>query len=109
MIGQTISHYRILAKLGEGGMGVVYQAEDLDLKVTRALKFLPPHLASDEDQLARLKHEARAAAALEHPNICQVHEIGQDQGQTFIVMSFLEGRTLEDRLADEGPCPSAKR
>ncbi len=105
MIGQTISHYKILAKLGEGGMGVVYKAEDLDLKVTRALKFLPPHTASDEDQLTRLKHEARAAAALEHPNICQVHEIGRDQGQTFIVMSFLEGRTLEDRLTDEGPLP----
>ncbi len=105
MIGQTISHYKILAKLGEGGMGVVYKAEDLDLKVTRALKFLPPHTASDEDQLTRLKHEARAAAALEHPNICQVHEIGRDKGQTFIVMSFLEGRTLEDRLTDEGPLP----
>jgi len=105
MIGRTISHYQILEKLGEGGMGVVYRAEDLDLKVTRALKFLPPHLASDAEQLARLRHEARAAAALEHPNICQVHEIGQADGQTFIVMSFLEGRTLADRLADEGSLP----
>ncbi len=108
MIGQTISHYKILAKLGEGGMGVVYKAEDLDLHVTRALKFLPPHAASDDDQLTRLKHEARAAAALEHHNICQVHEIGRADGQTFIVMSYLEGRTLEDRLADEGSLPLAE-
>ena len=105
MIGRTISHYKILAKLGEGGMGVVYQAEDLDLKVTRALKFLPPHTATDDDQLARLKREARAAASLEHPNICQVHEIGRADDQTFIVMSYLEGRTLEDRLASEEPMP----
>jgi TolB-like protein/Tfp pilus assembly protein PilF len=107
LIGRTISHYKILAKLGEGGMGVVYKAEDLDLKVTRALKFLPSHTATDGEQLARLKREAQSAASLEHPNICQVHEIGRADGQTFIVMSYLEGRTLEDRLTDEGPLPIA--
>ncbi len=108
MIGQTVSHYRITRQLGEGGMGVVYEAEDLDLQVTRALKFLPPQAkVSDEDRL-RLEREARAAAGLEHGNICQVHEIGRDGGQTFIVMSYLEGQTLADRLAESGPLAVTK-
>ncbi len=105
MIGRQIGHYRIIEELGAGAMGVVYKAEDLDLKVTRALKFLPPQTAATDDQLARLQREARAAASLEHPNICPVHEIGREDGQTFIVMSYLKGRTLEDRLAADGPLP----
>ncbi len=103
MIGQTISHYRITRQLGAGGMGIVYEAEDLDLKVTRALKFLPPGSAVSEEDILRLEREARAAAALEHGNICPVHEIGRDGEQTFIVMSFLEGQTLAERLDDDEP------
>ena len=102
MIGKTITHYRIVEKLGAGGMGVVYQAEDLDLQVTRALKFLPPLAAAGDQDRARLEREARAAASLEHPNICPVHEIGRAENQTFIVMSYLEGRTLGERLKSEG-------
>ena len=105
MIGQTISHYRITDKLGEGGMGVVFKAEDLDLGVTRALKFLPEASADDDRQLVRLKREAWAAATLEHPNICPVHEIGHADGKTFIVMSYLEGATLADQLAATGRLP----
>ena len=102
MIGQMISHYRVVAKLGEGGMGVVYRAEDLALGRTVALKFLPPDSATREEDRARLVQEARAAAALLHPNICPVHEIAEADGRTFIVMSCLEGRSLRDRLR-EGP------
>jgi len=105
VIGRTVSHYRITRQLGAGGMGVVYEAEDLDLKVTRALKFLPPHNAATDEDRNRLEREARAAAALEHPNICQVHEIGRGGDQTFIVMSYLEGLTLAERLADQEPLP----
>ena len=105
MIGQTVSHYRITRQLGAGGMGVVYEAEDLDLNVTRALKFLPPGAATTDEDRNRLEREARAAAGLEHPNICQVHEIGRGGDQTFIVMSYLEGQTLADRLTDQGPMP----
>ncbi|MCH7680891.1 protein kinase, partial [candidate division KSB1 bacterium] len=99
MIGKQIHHYNILEKLGEGGMGVVYKAEDTKLKRTVALKFLPLQTMAGEEEKARFMHEAQAAAALDHPNICTVHEINEADGQTYIAMAYVEGLSLQDVVA----------
>ena len=104
MIGQTISHYKIVDKIGEGGMSVVYKAEDTRLKRSVALKFLSQATLDDDEHAQRFFQEARAAAALDHPNICTVHEIDEADGKAFIVMAYIEGQSLKQRLVS-GPLP----
>lgn len=107
MIGLTVAHYRITGKLGQGGMGVVYQAEDSRLERTVALKFLSPEMLDDGEAKARFLREARAAASLDHPNVCTVYEIGQEEGRAFIAMAFIEGETLKAKVGKR-PLPLAE-